>query len=158
LYPLGQYALRTTYLITLGGSLITLLGYQSYLWGELATAYFVYVAFVPYVIMAPLAFFLPLSGAHNAMRRAKEAMVLEIARQFNRDFSLAYDERAGTAKDLKDNIEKVEQLQALHKVAMAFPVWPFDTGTVRRFFVSMSSPLVTIGVSVLINVINKLIT
>ena len=157
LYPLGQYALRTTYLIALGGSVIALLGYQSYLWGELKTAYFVYMAFVPYLVTAPLAFFLPLSSVHTAMRQAKEDLLLEIANQFNCDFLLAYDERSGSAKDLKDNLEKIEQLQALHKVVMTFPVWPFDTGTIRRYFVAMSSPLITIAASALISSIDKLI-
>lgn len=75
---------------------------------------------------------------------AKDALLLELSRHFNEYFSRARQELAGPADELKDNVEKVEQLQSLYDLVSAFPVWPYDVGTLRRFVVTMVSPVLGI--------------
>ena len=157
LRPLGQYALRTTYLIAFGGSMAALAEYVVYVVGESATAYFFHFAVLLYLILAPLSFFAPLWAAHDAMSRAKDRLLEHIARQFKDDFSAAFNEIKGSSKSLKDNIEKIEQLQKLHHLAVSFPVWPFDSLTLRRFFLTISSPIATVVLSVLIDYLTRLI-
>jgi len=151
LRPLGRYALATTYIIAFGGS-VTALG--EYIWlksADLPDAYFFHAALGLYLILAPLVFFAPLSGAHEAMRKAKDNLIQQLSKQFNKDYSKAYDEIENSAGTLKDNIEKIEQLQRLHKLTSEFPVWPFDFDTLRKFFITISSPIFTIIFSVIVD-------
>jgi hypothetical protein len=103
-----------------------------------------------YLIVAPLVFFAPLSSAHAAMLSAKNELKTKISLQFNSDYSLAYNEISGNAGQLKDNLEKLEQLQKLHHMADMFPVWPLDVQT-------MLSPVFTIFLSVATNFIGQLL-
>jgi len=151
LQPLGRYALGTTYLIAIAGSLGALLEYEAYTRGMLGTAYFAHIVILLYLILAPVAFFAPLSAAHRAMQRAKESLLLDIAYQFNQDFSQTSTNLTAPAKTLEENVKKINQLRELHKIADAFPVWPFDVATLRRFAVTISSPIATIALSVLID-------
>jgi hypothetical protein len=157
LRPLGQYALKTTYPITLLGVAAVLFEYWMYLGGEFSTAYVTHGVVILYFVLAPVVFFLPLWAAHGAMRRAKEELLLGISRQFNHDFSRAYMEVAASSRTLRDNVEKVEQLQKLHDLASAFPVWPFDAQTIRRFLVTVLSPLLALLVTLLGEALTKLL-
>ena len=158
LRPLGRYALSTTYIIALGGSVVALAEYYAWTHGTFSTAYYYHVALILYFILAPANFFAPLSSAHNAMQRAKDDLILRISRQFNQDFSKAYSELEGSAEELKDHIEKIEQLQRLHSMTNSFPVWPFDIDTIRRFVLTMTSPVFTVAVAVIINVLTNMLT
>ena len=148
--PLGKYALTTTYLIALGGSVVALAEYTWFINGQFDDAYFFHVAFILYLILAPLSFFAPLVGAHNAMLVAKEKQIHKISKQFNQDFSRAYDQLERSADALKDNIEKIEQLQKLHKLTSEFPIWPYDFDTLRRFTLTMLTPIFTIIITMVL--------
>ena len=149
LRPLGQYALKTTYPITLLGIAAVLFEYWMYLGGEFSTSYVTHGVVILYFVLAPVVFFLPLWSAHGAMRQAKEELLLGISQQFNHDFSQAYMEVTASSRTLRDNVEKVEQLQKLHDLASAFPVWPFDAQTIRRFLVTVLSPLLALLITLL---------
>lgn len=155
LRPLGRYALRSTYPIAVAGSVAAVAIYWSIINGEPYT--YVYLAAFAYIILAPWMFFAPLSSVHQAMLNAKNDLKTKISRQFNNDYSLAYNEISGSAKQLKDNLEKLEQLQKLHKMADAFPVWPFDIQTMRQFVLTMLSPVFSVLLSIGTNFLNKLL-
>lgn len=157
LRPLGQYALRTTYLIAFGGSMAAFAEYVAYINKLSSTVYFFHAAIVLYIFLAPLSFFAPLWAAHDAMSRAKDKLLLHIARQFKEDFSLAFNDIDGPSSKLKDNIEKIEQLQKLHQLAVSFPVWPFDNFTLSRFFLTISSPIATVVLTLLIEYLRELL-
>ncbi len=157
LRSLGQYALKTTYLIALLGGLAVFLEYDAFVRGQWQTAYFAHAGFFAYLLLAPFVFFMPLWSAHDAMLRAKENMILEISRQFNQDVKIAYSELAHNAESLKNNIEKIEQLQKLHQLTESFPVWPFDLSTIRRFFLTLSSPALAIIIPIIIDYLSGLL-
>jgi hypothetical protein len=158
LRPLGRYALSTTYIIALGGSVVAFAEYYAWVQGTFSTAYYYHLALLLYFFLAPANFFASLSSAHNAMLRAKEGLIMQISRQFNQDFSKAYSELNGSVEDLKSVITKVEQLQRLHSMTASFPVWPFDMDTIRRFILTMTSPVFTVVVAVMINILTNLLT
>ena len=108
---------------------------------EFLLAYASHAMVIFYFIFAPLVFIAPLWAAHDSMLKAKESAILNISSQFNNDLILTYKEISSNSKRLKDNIEKIEQLKKLHDLTTSFPVWPFDTETVRRFLLTMFSPL-----------------
>ena len=151
LYSLGRYALSTTYLIAIAGCLGAILEYQAYKSNILSNAYFAHIVVILYIILAPLSFFAPLSAAHEAMRRAKSNLILQIARQFNQEFLTISENLSIPANDLKESVERIQQLQSLHNIAESFPVWPFDFDTIRRFIITITSPLLTIAIPVLID-------
>lgn len=158
LLPLGQYALRSTYVIALAGVVAALAEYSLYTRGILFTFHYFHVVILLYVIVAPLAFFAPLGTARNAMLNAKNQLLLKISKQFNADFSEAYEELEGSAEKLKATIDKVEQLQRIQALTTSFPVWPFDIATLERFFLTISSPFLTIGLSILTDMIKDALT
>jgi hypothetical protein len=45
----------------------------------------------------------------------------------------------------------------MQSLAEAFPVWPFDIDTIRRFVLAITSPLIAIGLSILSDLIKDLI-
>ena len=155
LHPLGRYAVKTTYIIALVGIVIALAEYAAYRDRTIATSYYFHLGIVLYIIVAPLSFFAPLGTARNAMLKAKDALLLQISKQFNRDFSVAYDELDSTAEKLKEYTDKVEQLQKLQTLTASFPVWPFDVETIRRFAISVSSPIIAIALSILTEVLES---
>ncbi|HKJ39855.1 MAG TPA: hypothetical protein VJ972_13840 [Anaerolineales bacterium] len=158
LFPLGQYALRSTYVIALAGVVAALAEYSLYTRGLLFTFHYFHIVILLYVIVAPLAFFAPLGTARNAMLNAKNQLLLKISKQFNEDFSEAYKELEGSADALKSTIDKVEQLQRIQALTVSFPVWPFDVATLRRFSFTVSSPFLTIGFSILTDIIKDALT
>lgn len=155
LLPLGQYALKSTHIIVLAGVVVALAEYAAFTTGTLATAYSFHLAFAVYIVAAPLSFFAPLGAARNAMLTAKNDLLLEISKQFNQDFALAYKDLDGSGESLKVDIEKIEQLQKLQKLTASFPVWPFDIGTVRRFVLAVLSPILTIAFSILSEILKN---
>jgi len=157
LYSLGHYALTTTYLIAIAGCLGAILEYGAYVGNFLGTAYFAHIVMVLYVFIAPLSFFVPLSAAHDAMRRAKDRLILQIARQFNQDFLVATENLSVPTNNLKNSVDKVQQLRDLSSIAETFPVWPFDLGTIRRFVIAIGSPIITIAISILIDYIKGIL-
>ena len=158
LLPLGHYALRSTYVIALAGVVAALAEYSLYTRGTLFTFHYFHIVILIYVIAAPLSFFAPLGTARNAMLNAKNQLLLKISKQFNADFSAAYKELEGSAAELKATIDKVEQLQRIQALTISFPVWPFDIATLRRFSLTFLSPFLTIGLSILTDIIKDALT
>jgi hypothetical protein len=158
LLPLGQYALRSTYVIAAAGVVAALAEFSLYQRGIFFTFHYFHVVILAYVFLAPLSFFAPLGTARHAMLDAKNELLLKISKQFNSDFSEAYRELEGAADELKASIDKVEQLQRIQVLTVAFPVWPFDVATLRRFSITVSSPFVTIALSILTDIIKNALT
>ena len=111
--------------------------------------YFVHGTFLLYLILAPFVFFYPLSIAHQSMKKAKSNFLLTVSKEFNQNISEVHSEikiqslDLSKDYDLSDNILRIEQLQKLHDIGDSFPVWPFDFANIRRFSVSMLSPIFT---------------
>lgn len=108
--------------------------------------------YVVYTIGSPLLFFAPLSVAHNAMRKAKEEFIAKISNQFDVELARIETQLTGDETQLKKGLSKLEELQKLHALASRFPVWPYNTGSLARFFGAIVSPIL---ISLLSFVIEK---
>jgi hypothetical protein len=75
------------------------------------------------------------------MKRAKEGLLHEIARQFQTDYSQIRTSLTGDAETLKTGSEKIKELRAFYTLTDEFPVWPFDVQTFRRFLLTVPAPL-----------------
>jgi hypothetical protein len=147
LSPLGSFSIVIGYLIGVYGvTAVMNMFLQSYLiTGQFKGLEFnapVIVQLAVYLILAPYAFFAPLGAAHSAMRDVKNTTLLKISDQFQKDFSKLEVAIRSSTKDLEDYSKKIELLQKFHNTVERFPVWPFNTVNLIRFFSSVVSPIV----------------
>ena len=159
LSPLGNYALKLSYLIVLVGLILVITpitrnfvinGTFEFLWtSELI------VALGAYLVAAPVIFFLPLSVAHRVMQEAKNHLLMQIANRFSEEYSLIQKALGKNDLDIKQNLEIMEQLQNLHRTIDSFPVWPFDSANLIRFATSYITPLVTAILATIIDMVIK---
>ena len=96
------------------------------------------VILVPlYTIFLVLAFFLPVSSAHSAMRRAKNKELDYFSNSFNNLHNrlLHMQDKIGEQFDeeRKSISEQLQGIYELYHTAKAMPVWPLDFPTIRRF-------------------------
>lgn len=147
LSPLGAFSVKAGYLIGVYGlAVVTATMTQSYLiTGQFSGLIFdpvLVFGIIVYLLLAPIAFFAPIGAAHSSMKRAKNEAVMQIANQFEADFARLQIALSADSGEIKSKLEKLEQIQKLHNIVSRFPVWPFNTGSLVRFFSSILSPLV----------------
>ena len=65
-----------------------------------------------------------------------------VADQLENDFAHLLESFDDNAAELKNDLDKIEQLQRMQTLAMRFPVWPFNTGSMVQFFSSTLTPVV----------------
>lgn len=95
---------------------------------------------VGYVLLAPLLFFLPLLPAHNVMLKAKDKFQLQISREL--DYHLQH--MSFCIEQGKFDVAEhshIEVLSSYKRYMDALPVWPFDIGTIAKFFSMVLLPL-----------------
>lgn len=144
--PLGKFSVNVAYVIAAYGiALVVILFAASYhvngQFGAVTLTPGLFVLTLAYLSIAPLAFFAPIGSAHTAMETAKRAALLQISRQFESDFARMQALLASDSDELKKIMEKIEHLEQIHALTARFPVWPFNTGNLVRFFSVISSPL-----------------
>ncbi len=161
---LSTYSVTMTWFVAAVGLLMMLLAFQSFVlisgiesisagvWITLAKSLFLnpslWIFLLLYVVMAPLLFFLTLGAAHGAMRRAKEEHLRLISRRLNESYSAVHHKlQRRDGSSLGVSVKPVKDLQDLYRMAEAFPVWPFDFITIRRFALAYVFPLFTISLS-----------
>lgn len=166
LSPLGNFTLMLSYLIALIGIMLVITPIpRNYLavgtWRFRWTTELL-VGLGIYVVAAPIVFFAPLWVAHNTMEEAKDQLLLQIARRFEKEYSeiqKVLDKDISSLEDrskiLENSSKILRELQALHDTTSKFPVWPFNVSNVTRFGTSYVSP---IALAILIDLLGKLIT
>ena len=152
-----QYALTTSYLsamlgfgfvvwayggvqTSVNGTLTTDIGYLL----ELPVLWF---GVVLYVILAPVTFFQTLGTAHGPMKKAKSKDLEELSVQFNQDRRLFHaeirkEDEIKKEVDLDLRFKRLDSVHKLYRMTEAFPVWPFDTGSIRTFGTVVISPII----------------
>jgi len=143
LHRLRDFAIIVTYLIAWAGLGLCLLAYLSFQAGHLATDYVLHILLASYLIVAPYCFFATLGTAHQAMKVAKESFLSNISEQFQSIYSETQKQLTLKHGELRESLGKIEQLQTFYKLTQAFPVWPFDVGSIRRFVVTTAAPVLS---------------
>jgi hypothetical protein len=148
LSPLGNFSVKIGYMIGLLGFLvIVVLWTQStYLLAEkdfsLRSNPAILSLSFAYLILAPIVFFAPIGSAHSAMKKAKNDFIIAISDQFENDFTRLQLILNKDGTELKVALEKIEHLQKIHSMVSQFPIWPFNTSSIVRFFSSVFSPII----------------
>jgi hypothetical protein len=150
---LSDYSIKVVYLNAVFGILASVTGYRLVNQGYVGAAV---LGVIFYVGVATVSFFSPLSTAHAEMDHAKTQLLLKLGKQFWDDYLSAHNAISGDAESLKDELAKIKQLQELYELTNNFPVWPFDTTTLRRFFITISSPLIPPLIGLLFDFLKKI--
>lgn len=153
---ISQYTIKIAYGIASAGLVIsgaTVFALQT---STLAKSYPIILGIIAYLILAPVLFFWPLGTAHAAMREAKDAQLLQLARRFDATYSQLNSEVVKDA-DFETNLKKLENIKKLYAITLEFPVWPFDTSNLRRFFAVITAPLVPAAISIGIDILRGFI-
>lgn len=148
LSPLGNFSVKIGYMIGILGFLATVViwAQSTYLLANKEFSLLVNPAIITlafaYLILAPIVFFAPIGSAHSAMRKAKNDFIIAISDQFENDFARLQFLLNKDGTELKDALEKIEHLQKIHGMVSRFPIWPFNTASLIRFFSSVFSPII----------------
>lgn len=160
LSPLGDFSLTLSYLTTLVGLFLVIVpitrNYAVEHTLDFRWTIELVASLVAYIFVSPLVFFGPLTVAHAAMQTAKNDLLQQIARRFERELEriqraldddildadrgiLAEQEAQGR---ISDGLKQLRDLQDLHNTAQRFPVWPLNTKNLVRFFTTFVSPVI----------------
>ena len=87
-----------------------------------------------------LVFFLPLLPAHHVMRKAKDKFQLQISRELDYHlWHVSFCIEQGKF-DVAEH-SHIEVLSSCKRYMDALPVWPFDIGTIAKFFSMVLLPV-----------------
>jgi hypothetical protein len=109
-------------------------------YGALPRAYPVLLGIGAYLLLAPVFFFLPLGTAHESMRKAKDEQLLEISQKYAQTYK-ELDLTVHNPEAYDRDFANLDRIKKLYEVANSFPVWPFDTRSLRRFLVIVTAPV-----------------
>lgn len=147
LSPVSRYTMALGYFIAGAGTGLALLAIQAIMQHSFDRNYALHAAIGLYVVLSPSVFFGTLGAAHNAMAETKDRLLSKISQYFDREFDRAVAELDSDVSALRLQLTRMEELDKLYRLTERFPVWPFDTGTVRRFFALVSAPLAAVAVA-----------
>lgn len=142
LRPVGRLGLRNQYLLSVFGLTLVIvvsemLRYQSPL--PPISVYLIISIVVAYLLLSPVVFIGPLLPFHRAMLNSKSQLMSEVARRMRVELTrLRAQLPSGPIS--KEDEELIERLQGIGAVITGLPVWPFDIGTLRKFFAALALP------------------
>jgi len=146
LRPLSEFSMRLGYLIFFFGLELGLNQYfTSYTlnrsWGNVLWSSDIVLAWVIYILLAPIVFFAPIQAAHDAMQEAKNHEIQIISDHFEEEYKQIHNNLKKPMTSLRVHSDKIDELQKLYALVNTFPVWPFDIKIFAGFSATILSPL-----------------
>lgn len=141
LRSINDYALLLTYLIAVCGFGLVLLIYNSIQISRLPQDLQLFVGLGLYVVLAPLTFFGTLGTAHGAMKKVKVSQLQSLSNRFDEDYKFIQENLDRRPEEIRDRLERLQQIHSVYQITESFPVWPFDSRSIRRFTGAVFSPL-----------------
>ena len=150
----GNYAGKTGYIIIPIGVFASVSAILEIQKETFYTAYPIHLFILIYILMSPLIFALPIWETHKAMEKKKEQELLVLADQFQQKY-----QSLTKSKRLSNERHDLEDLQKLYLlISSNYPTWPFRFENVRRFTLSVTSPLLPILLSIATDILAKSLT
>ncbi len=150
LKAINSYAMGLAYLATISGFGLAALAFNSSRAGNLSGDWFLWFLMAIYMLGAPAVFFGPLWATHAHMQRVKEEHLQTISERFQKEYKETQKVIREGSEDLSPRISKLDQLRQLYQATDAFPVWPFDLPSLRRFLLAFAAPLVTTALTIIL--------
>jgi hypothetical protein len=142
LQPIGRLGLRNQYALTLLGLNIVL--------AILVTYFFVpksnhmiellAIATIAYLVVGPLVFVAPLLPFRGGMIRSKAQLMNGVAVRLRVELDNVRS-RFQSGAITEEDEQMIERLRKIGAVIDDLPVWPFDAGTLRKFFTAYVIPI-----------------
>jgi hypothetical protein len=110
-----------------------------------------------YLLVAPIIFFLPLWSAHVKMADHQKYLVKEVSRAFDEVFAQLRASRSQDPEESEPLLKRMRQLDEMRARIMQFPLWPFNVGSVRKFFGLVLSPALPAVISGILEWLGKLL-
>ena len=162
MFPVGRYNLGIAPPLVLAGFYTVQFIVYPVLWGgapnlKLDTALYLllYLATVLAVLV------IPVWGTHVFMERKKASALDVVAREIQAQLAHKSSEnvrseaRVYPSCESEKIVELVSQIEALEKkyriMEKEYHTWPFNTSSLTRFFIAVSSPLLTAVISIAVN-------
>jgi hypothetical protein len=142
LRPMGRIGIHNQYVLTVFGVNVVLLVLVTFHFfkPEGAIVLLVVAGTVGYVVFGPLVFIGPLLPFRICMRDTKNMLMAEVAQRLHRELEqLRRKLPSGTIA--KEDEETIDRLRKLGALLDELPVWPFDTGTLRKFLTAYVVPI-----------------
>lgn len=142
LSPIGTFAIRSQYLLTILTTNIIILYYvyHDFISASSIVMSLVIASILACALFGPLIFVVPLLPIHQAMRSNKTKLLNEISEQLRIEFDHTY-QKLLTNKVSKEEGEAIDQLIKIRAIVDDMPVWPFDTKTLRRYLTAYMAPI-----------------
>jgi hypothetical protein len=152
LQPLGQYAIRSIILWAVGGSIAA--GFLVWQLRSSITSdpILIYTASILYCILSPVLFLAPAISTHRSMKDAKYRLLREISIKYDKEQEATLKEIHTDPSSLENHLDKMKQLKQLHSLILEYPEWPYNTKTVRQFFLIISAPIYTVTMDIIITI------
>lgn len=139
---LTQYALKTAYVIATFGIIVGIIEHRFITRGMASELWVVHLTVPLYIGLSLVSFFGPLVTAHHKMLDAKRNLLDRISEQFQIDYQRLLKLNADSnTESLEKSINKIKQIDLIHERTRQFPVWPFNTQALRKYFLSLIAPL-----------------
>ncbi|MDP6156419.1 MAG: WD40 repeat domain-containing protein [Candidatus Thermoplasmatota archaeon] len=105
-----------------------------------------YISILLMIAGGTLLFFLPLLGAHEAMKKAKHDEYDRLLREFTLNFDKLKNKLESDVEtfdsDARNAHDNIERINSLYTRVENMPVWPFNLSIVSRFATIVGIPLV----------------
>ena len=106
-----------------------------------------------YVVGAPLIFFGTLASAHRAMREQKMELLSTLSSTFDSEYRVLHGSLVNKTTADVSQFENLTRIHGLHEMTNAFPVWPWDMGTIRNFVAAVTAlPVIPIVGSLVLEI------
>lgn len=144
LRPMGRLGLRNQYLLTIFGLNLVILVAVSFHYLEVPTTLYglIAAAVLAYLILGPIVFIAPLLSFRTGMLRTKTELLGEVALRLRVELQrLRAELKSGQIS--KEDEELIDRLRKVGSMIDELPVWPFDAGTLRKFFAAYVIPAIS---------------
>lgn len=145
--PIGDYAIRSALIaVFLGFWLFVFTTYPMLFGQPINFKIDTIMLFIVYIVAVPSLLLPPVLGAHNAMVEDKNTVLEDLADQIRTLISESNVDRALTSKDLLIELQRRYEF-----VRKEYRTWPFRPLAIKSFGISAITPLVSTGISYLID-------
>jgi hypothetical protein len=160
---IGGFSADLSYLIFALGALLvarTLRNVEEF--GDLAGAlnvaqpsnYVFLLGIVAYLFVSPVVFMWPLWTAHQAMVRYRDSLLDRPSRRFSELLSRVRESSWSDESHSENLLKQIKQLEEVQEsISERVPVWPFNAGTLGKYFGIVFSPLLAAFISALIDLV-----
>lgn len=140
LKPLGQYVVTIGLGIGIIGLALGISLLRSHMGLEKLEDIF-YINLGVYALVAPIFFFIPLMEAHRIMQKAKDTILVDIARQYE-SLYLSTIQKMKNGDPLEKDLAQMDAIRKMYLIADESPVWPFNINILSKFSAAVILPVI----------------